>query len=102
MALSKVPLLATGGPETIRSGTLSRLLPVALLLIAACQARDPAEPMPGVVMEPIGTDASGCALFQPNAGSGSAVQTIFYRRAGGGFTMRREEADCAAPAGGQD
>jgi hypothetical protein len=72
------------------------------MLIAACRPDGTAGLPAGVVMEQVGSDATGCAMFRPQPASGSTVQTIFYRSAGGGFTMRREEADCAPPTGGRE
>ena len=41
-------------------------------------------------MVPAGADAEGCERFRPWSGS------IYYRKADGGFTLYKDEADCVA------
>lgn len=45
-------------------------------------------------MLPMGADDAGCPTFQPWSPTMAVVQALHWRRADGGFTLDRSEADC--------
>ena len=49
---------------------------------------------PELYMLPMGTDASGCAVFQPWSPTLAVVQALHWRTPAGDFTLDRDEADC--------
>ena len=51
---------------------------------------------PELYMLPMGTDQTGCAVFQPWSPTMSVVQALHWRTPAGGFTLDRGAADCAA------
>ena len=51
---------------------------------------------PELYMLPMGTDETGCAVFQPWSPTMSVVQALHWRTPAGGFTLDRAAADCAA------
>jgi hypothetical protein len=50
---------------------------------------------PELYMLPMGTDQTGCAVFQPWSPTLSVVQALHWRTPAGGFTLDRGAADCA-------
>jgi hypothetical protein len=83
------------------------------LLLSACAAAQPADsgtPEPAVpagairvndqlYMLPMGTDDTGCPMFQPWSPTLMVVQALHWRAADGSFTLDRHAADCPPPAG---
>ncbi len=51
---------------------------------------------PELYMLPMGTDETGCAVFQPWSPTMSVVQALHWRTPAGDFTLDRDAADCAA------
>lgn len=63
----------------------------------------PREPPRGAIrtgddlyMVAFGRDSDGCAQFSPWSKSRMVPAAIYFRKAGGGFTLNRSEADCSA------
>ena len=61
------------------------------------------EPPPGAIrtgedlyMVAIGRDSSGCLQFKPWSKSRMVPAAIYFRKADGGFTLYKDEADCSA------
>lgn len=87
-----------------RLGLRSRFIGLALaLLLANCASAPPAPGQippdaipvgPELYMRPMGTDAAGCAVFQPWSRTLAVVQALHWRTAEGDFTLDRQAADC--------
>ena len=61
------------------------------------------EPPPGAIrtgddlyMVAIGRDSNGCLQFKPWSKSRMVPAAIYFRKADGGFTLYKDEADCSA------
>ncbi len=84
---------------------------VSLAALAACHGgpagggggamAPPPDPPPGAIrlaenryMVPRGVDRHGCPSYSPWAWRRAVPAAIYYRRADGGFTLHRSEADC--------
>lgn len=48
-----------------------------------------------ICMMPVGVDSFGCRQYSASSAAGATAAVIHYRKAGGGFTIFRSEADCA-------
>jgi hypothetical protein len=106
----------TFSPETSRRAIGCRAHAVGLALALALNACATVEPAadsgetpeippaaipvaPELYMLPMGTDETGCAVFQPWSPTLAVVQALHWRTAEGSFTLDRGAADCAGDGG---
>lgn len=52
---------------------------------------------PDLYMLPMGSDDTGCPMFQPWSPTLIVVQALHWRAADGSFTLDRDAADCPPP-----
>jgi hypothetical protein len=52
---------------------------------------------PDLYMLPMGSDETGCPMFQPWSPTLMVVQALHWRAADGSFTLDRDAADCPPP-----
>lgn len=53
---------------------------------------------PGLFMQPIGLDDTGCLAYQPWSPAGAVAHVVHYQRGDGSFTTERAEAACGTVA----